>query len=99
MKISLLLKSTAVAGLLATGAALAEPATYPSPQQAIDSFVMALTARDRAALLKTVLGRLRPGGLVVIPMATIEALGELRPQLEAAASAGQGEPKRVQQPG
>ena len=55
MKISLLLKSAAVAGLLATGAALAEPATYPSPQQAIDSFVVALTARDRAALL-TVFG-------------------------------------------
>ncbi len=40
--------------------------------------------RDRAALLETVVERLRPGGLVVIPMATVEALAELRPRLETA---------------
>jgi len=40
--------------------------------------------RDRAALLDAVLPRLRAGGLVVIPMATVEALAELRPRLEAA---------------
>jgi precorrin-6Y C5,15-methyltransferase (decarboxylating) len=40
--------------------------------------------RDRATLLETVLARLRPRGLVVIPMATVEALAELRPRLEAA---------------
>ncbi|MCA3455203.1 MAG: DUF2950 family protein [Rhodobacter sp.] len=55
MKTPLLLKSAALAGLLAPCAALAEPATYPSPEQAVDSFVAALTARDRAALL-TVFG-------------------------------------------
>ncbi len=40
--------------------------------------------RDRAALLGAVLERLRPGGRVVIPLATVEALAELRPLLEAA---------------
>lgn len=40
--------------------------------------------RNRVAVLEAVLRRLRPGGLVVIPMATIEALAELRPRLEAA---------------
>jgi precorrin-6Y C5,15-methyltransferase (decarboxylating) len=38
--------------------------------------------RDRSALLASVLRRLRPGGVVVIPLATVEALAELRPQLE-----------------
>jgi precorrin-6Y C5,15-methyltransferase (decarboxylating) len=40
--------------------------------------------RDRRALLEAVLERLRPGGVVVIPLATVEALAELRPQLEQA---------------
>jgi precorrin-6Y C5,15-methyltransferase (decarboxylating) len=40
--------------------------------------------RDRRALLQAVLDRLRPGGVVVIPLATLEALGELRPMLDAA---------------
>jgi len=39
--------------------------------------------RDRRALLLAVLERLRPGGVVVIPLATLEALAELRPVLEA----------------
>jgi precorrin-6Y C5,15-methyltransferase (decarboxylating) len=39
--------------------------------------------RDRRALLQAVLERLRPGGVVVIPLATLEALAELRPVLEA----------------
>jgi precorrin-6Y C5,15-methyltransferase (decarboxylating) len=38
--------------------------------------------RGRAALLAAVLQRLRPGGVVVIPLATVEALAELRPVLE-----------------
>jgi precorrin-6B C5,15-methyltransferase / cobalt-precorrin-6B C5,C15-methyltransferase len=38
--------------------------------------------RGRAALLANVLPRLRPGGVVVIPLATVEALAELRPVLE-----------------
>jgi len=40
--------------------------------------------RERRALLQAVLDRLRPGGVVVIPLATLEALAELRPVLEAA---------------
>lgn len=40
--------------------------------------------RQRATLLKAVIDRLRPGGVVVIPLATLEALAELRPVLEQA---------------
>ncbi len=40
--------------------------------------------RDRREVLQAVLGRLRPGGVVVLPLATVEALAELRPQLEQA---------------
>ena len=40
--------------------------------------------RQRAALLKAVVARLKPGGVVVIPLATVEALAELRPVLEQA---------------
>lgn len=40
--------------------------------------------RERSALLMAVLPRLRPGGVVVIPLATLEALAELRPLLEQA---------------
>jgi precorrin-6Y C5,15-methyltransferase (decarboxylating) len=35
-------------------------------------------------VLQAVLGRLRPGGVVVLPLATVEALAQLRPQLEQA---------------
>jgi precorrin-6Y C5,15-methyltransferase (decarboxylating) len=38
--------------------------------------------RARAPLLEAVLARLRPHGVVVIPLATIEALADLRPLLE-----------------
>ena len=40
--------------------------------------------KDRALILQAVLQRLRPAGVVVIPLATIEALAELRPVLERA---------------
>ena len=40
--------------------------------------------RERAAVLQAVLQRLNPGGVVVIPLATVEALAELRPLLEQA---------------
>ncbi|MEB3235241.1 MAG: precorrin-6y C5,15-methyltransferase (decarboxylating) subunit CbiE [Cyanobacteriota bacterium] len=39
---------------------------------------------QRAAITAAVLQRLRPGGVVVIPLATLEALAQLRPLLEAA---------------
>jgi len=40
--------------------------------------------RERRAVLEAVLQRLRPAGVVVLPLATVEALGELRPLLDAA---------------
>jgi precorrin-6Y C5,15-methyltransferase (decarboxylating) len=40
--------------------------------------------RERGAVLAAVLQRLQPGGVVVIPLATLEALAELRPLLEQA---------------
>ncbi|MBL6797974.1 MAG: precorrin-6y C5,15-methyltransferase (decarboxylating) subunit CbiE [Synechococcus sp. BS307-5m-G39] len=40
--------------------------------------------RQRAVLLKAVIARLKPSGVVVIPLATVEALAELRPVLEQA---------------
>ena len=43
--------------------------------------------RERASVLAAVLQRLRPGGVVVIPLATLEALAELRPLLERAGCA------------
>lgn len=55
-------------------------ADLPDP----DRVLLGGGGRDRSALLSAVLQRLRPGGVVVIPLATIEALAELRPVLEAA---------------
>ncbi|MFM7651331.1 MAG: precorrin-6y C5,15-methyltransferase (decarboxylating) subunit CbiE [Vulcanococcus sp.] len=40
--------------------------------------------RERSAVLQAVLVRLKPGGVLVIPLATVEALAELRPLLEQA---------------
>ncbi len=40
--------------------------------------------RQRLALLQAVLARLRPGGVVVMPLATVEALARLRQELEHA---------------
>jgi len=40
--------------------------------------------RERQAVLQAVLERLLPAGVVVIPLATVEALAELRPVLEQA---------------
>ena len=39
--------------------------------------------RERQAVLQVVLARLRPGGLVVIPLATLESLAELKAPLQA----------------
>ncbi len=59
----------------------------PAPQRLVDlpdpdRVLLGGGGRERAALLEAVLGRLRPGGVVVIPLATLEALAELRPILE-----------------
>ena len=50
-----MLKSAACALALIPGAALADPATYPTPEAAVQAFVDALQAHDQAALL-TVFG-------------------------------------------
>jgi precorrin-6Y C5,15-methyltransferase (decarboxylating) len=55
-------------------------AKLPDP----DRVLLGGGGRERAALLAAVLQRLRPGGLVVIPLATVEGLGELRPVLDQA---------------
>jgi precorrin-6Y C5,15-methyltransferase (decarboxylating) len=58
-------------------------AALPDP----DRVLLGGGGRERAAVLAVVLERLRPGGLVVIPLATVEALAELRPLLERAGCA------------
>ena len=40
--------------------------------------------RERAELLQIVLSRLKPEGVVVVPLATLEAVAECRPLMEAA---------------
>ena len=55
-------------------------AQLPDP----DRVLLGGGGRERAAVLAAVLQRLRPGGVVVIPLATLEALAELRPLLEQA---------------
>lgn len=55
-------------------------AAFPDP----DRVLIGGGGRERAAVLRAVLERLRPGGIVVIPLATVEALAELRPLLETA---------------
>jgi len=55
-------------------------AELPDP----DRVVIGGGGSERAAVLAAVIERLRSGGRVVIPLATIEALAELRPLLERA---------------
>ncbi|MDA0717612.1 MAG: precorrin-6y C5,15-methyltransferase (decarboxylating) subunit CbiE [Cyanobacteria bacterium] len=58
-------------------------AELPDP----DRVLLGGSGRERVAVLTAVLQRLRPGGVVVIPLATVEALAELRPLLEQAGCA------------
>ena len=55
-------------------------AALPDP----DRVLLGGGGRDRLALLQAVVARLRPGGVLVVPLATVEALAELRPALEQA---------------
>jgi precorrin-6Y C5,15-methyltransferase (decarboxylating) len=55
-------------------------AALPDPQRVL----LGGGGRERQAVLQVVLARLKPGGVVVIPLATLEALAELRPLLEQA---------------
>ncbi|MCP9849706.1 precorrin-6y C5,15-methyltransferase (decarboxylating) subunit CbiE [Cyanobium sp. Morenito 9A2] len=66
------------AGIL-EGAAPEALAQLPDP----DRVLIGGGGRDRAAILAVVLERLRPGGVVVLPLATLEALAELRTLLES----------------
>ena len=65
------------------GSAPGALAQWPDP----DRVLIGGGGRQRAEILAAVLKRLRPGGLVVLPLATVEALAELRPLLEQAGMA------------
>ena len=66
--------------LVLEGSAPGALAQWPDP----DRVLIGGGGRQRAEILAAVLKRLRPGGLVVLPLATVEALAELRPLLEQA---------------
>ena len=55
-----------------------------TPLRRPDRVLLGGGGRERGVLLATVLTQLQPGGVVVIPLATVEALAELRPALESA---------------
>jgi precorrin-6Y C5,15-methyltransferase (decarboxylating) len=71
--------AVAPAGLV-EGLAPAALEQLPDP----DRVLIGGGGRERRAVMEAVLQRLRPGGVVVVPLATVEALGELRLLLEAA---------------
>jgi precorrin-6Y C5,15-methyltransferase (decarboxylating) len=71
--------AVAPAGLV-EAAAPAALAQLPDP----DRVLIGGGGRDRRDVLEAVLQRLRPAGVVVVPLATLEALAELRPLLETA---------------
>jgi len=60
--------------------ALTVVAQMPAP----DRVLLGGGGRQRAQLLQAVIDRMNPGGVVVIPMANVEALAELRPLLDNA---------------
>jgi len=62
------------------GAAPAALADLPSP----DRVLIGGGGRNRREVLQAVLSRLKPNGRVVVPLATVEALSELRGDLDAA---------------
>jgi precorrin-6Y C5,15-methyltransferase (decarboxylating) len=62
------------------GAAPGALADLPSP----DRVLIGGGGRDRREVLRAVLARLKPEGKVVIPLATVEALAELRAELDSA---------------
>ena len=62
------------------GDALSVLEQLPEP----DRVLLGGGGRQRQALLQAVIARMKPGGVVVIPMATLEAVAELRPLLSEA---------------
>lgn len=69
-------------GLLQADAHPNGDGSIPSELRRADRVLIGGGGKQRAALLNAVLERLNPGGVVVIPLATVEALAELRPLLE-----------------
>jgi precorrin-6Y C5,15-methyltransferase (decarboxylating) len=63
---------------LVEGSAPEALAQLPDP----DRVLIGGGGRDRLAVLEAVLRRLRPAGVVVVPLATVEALAELRQALQ-----------------
>jgi precorrin-6Y C5,15-methyltransferase (decarboxylating) len=61
------------------GAAPAALAALPAP----DRVLIGGGGRDRREVLQAVLPRVKPEGRLVVPLATVEAVGELRGELEA----------------
>lgn len=68
------------AGGVIEGRAPGALTTLPDP----DRVLLGGGGCERAAIAAAACGRLRPGGVIVIPLATLEALAELRPVLERA---------------
>ena len=61
-----------------------ESQNLPEDLSAPDRVLLGGGGRQRGELLEAVMAQLAPGGVVVIPLATLEAIAELRPPLEAA---------------
>ena len=72
------------AAVLETDALTALTTDLPPALACPDRVLLGGGGRDRVALLQTLLPRLNHGGIVVIPLATLEALSDLRPVLERA---------------
>jgi len=72
------------AAVLETDALTALSTDLPPSLACPDRVLLGGGGRDRVALLQMLLPRLNDGGIVVIPLATLEALSDLRPVLERA---------------
>ena len=62
------------------GVAPAVLADWPAP----DRVLIGGGGKDRQQVLRAVVRRLKPGGRIVVPLATLEAMAELRGELDAA---------------
>lgn len=72
------------AAVLETDALTALSTDLPPSLACPDRVLLGGGGRDRVALLQMLLPRLNDGGIVVIPLATLEALADLRPVLDKA---------------
>jgi precorrin-6Y C5,15-methyltransferase (decarboxylating) len=62
------------------GVAPAALAEWPAP----DRVLIGGGGKDRQQVLRAVVRRLKPGGRIVVPLATLEAMAEVRKELDAA---------------